>query len=198
VSGSARSKAIWFFAFGIIGFFSTVAAYVESTDLDKRLENISSAQTGGESYAYVVPQVEAAQLKIHLVTWNAGKNSLNGVALKLVNSRAFSDGTLEDQPYIDVGVLAPNGFRELEETIVPHLDKSGVDTYIAYISAQNGMVTEILQFRKGRYAVPWAYKFRVEKQLPVSGHPNAFTNLVLQSRGWSDDLGEGKPIAHGE
>jgi hypothetical protein len=76
--------------------------------------------------------------------------------------------------------------------------KSGIDHYWIMISAQNGTVSEGLDFRKNRKnVVPWAYRYSITKDTPINkagmripkGIPkNATVMKFLLNRAWSDEV----------
>lgn len=156
--------------------------------LNENLYNI----TGADSFPYIVPQPSIGD-NIPLVIWNAGDYPLTGVTVTIMDRGSFTKGTGEfGAADIDVGVLPPHGHRSLKQFIRPKLDETEEDTYIIGISAQNGIVDEVLKFRRGKNGIPWAYMYTADKrpnrfgpQTP-SKPPN--TNIQSTSSGvWSDD-----------
>jgi hypothetical protein len=97
---------------------------------------------------------------------------------------------------IDVGVLPPHGHKALKQFIEPRPDETGEDAYVIYISAQNGVVSEVLKFRKGKKNVRWAYIFTASKQSPRGPQtPSRNTSSNVQTIStdvWSDDPEFGK------
>jgi hypothetical protein len=98
---------------------------------------------------------------------------------------------------IEVGVLPPHGHKALKQFINPKPDETGEDTYIINILAQNGSVSEVLKFRKGKNHIPWAYMYTAHKQSNRFGRktPSKIPNVNIQSTSsgvWSDDPEFGK------
>jgi hypothetical protein len=161
------------------------------TTLDRLKENINNI-TGADAFPYIVPQPPISG-KIPLAIWNAGDYPLTGVTVTIMDRSAFRNGTGEfDAPYIDVGVLPPRGHKVLNKFIEPKPDATGEDVYTIDILAQNGFVSEMLKFRKGKNNIPWAYMFTANKQSNHFGPqtPSKIPNTDFQgiSTGvWSDD-----------
>ncbi len=105
---------------------------------------------------------------------------------------------------IEVGTLPAGdfGFQDIPAAIAPSLDDKSmvvegerIDSYWIQITAQSGTFIETLQFKKGKYCLPWAYRYWVNKPVMLAKPPQktATTTEFLEGRQrWSDDLGDGK------
>jgi hypothetical protein len=143
--------------------------------------------TGGDGYAYVVPQTKAPDLP--LTIYNPGEHALPGVAVEIVDMN-FDHGIPPTLPEIEVGTIPAHRSRLLKASFTPTPGADGEASYMFLISAANGLVTQSMQFRRGGYALPWAYKFVVVRQIRIDDQHGRGETLKMQ--GWSDDLGEGK------
>jgi hypothetical protein len=92
--------------------------------------------------------------------------------------------------------------KPLPQGIIPHPESNGIANYTAEIWTQNGYYTEVINFRKGKYSLPWAYQYWLTQQRPF--HPNEDPKAIVliahmtdrcRQPEWSDDLGDGKPSA---
>jgi hypothetical protein len=172
---------------------------------EESLKNI----TGADSFPYIVPQTHAGtDTSIPLFMWNQGAHLLNVTA----TITAHKDGDFVTFPAMNIGALHPGWGRLLPQQISPHPDASGVDSYTIELYTQSDFFTEVIHFRKGHNALPWAYQYWVTKQ--VFGDEakryvyRTFPNLpksqkddtsgaaipMKNSGGWSDDLGDGKAL----
>ncbi|MDQ2710675.1 MAG: hypothetical protein M3Y24_00320 [Acidobacteriota bacterium] len=184
--------------------FQSTVTHVDSV---ARLAQESLANiTGKNSFPYIVPQTHSGTETIPLFMWDHGRHLLSGVTFTI--KKWGSDGILTF-PEMDVGVLHPGWGRPLKAQITPHPDtSSGIDSYDVEMYTQSEFFTEVLQFRKGRNQLRWAYQYWVQRhligdeakrtalQLKLSNAPNAnfsLTITVLSTKGWSDDLGDGRP-----
>ena len=101
--------------------------------------------------------------------------------------------TTEIEQPIAVGTIAPYGFASIPTAIAPQPDpKTGIASYWIFINAQNGLVDEMLQFRKSkRNPDALAYSLYVKRDnfFDHSGKqilgPKSITRLA--SFGWSDE-----------
>jgi hypothetical protein len=176
----------------------------------ENLENI----TGGDTYAYVVPETFGVNSKGQLPFWiySKGKNVLTGVSVQFVSVYGNS-GTgdhvqeIKDTPTEEVGTLHGGQARMLKTTITPLaglrlVPPDGVDWYILTIYSQNFTVNESLEIRKGKYLLPWAYQLNINRQVtipcpkgeqPSGPNQDCRRPRLLEFRRWSDDRGEGMP-----
>ena len=154
--------------------------------------------TGGDSVPYIVPQNHAQTDPLPLMIWNHGKYILSGVSVVVRNSKDYASNNPADFfkiPEMQVGVVHPGFGKLLRSGISPHPDESGIDVYLIEISTQSETFTETLQFRRGKYSLPWAYRYWVNKHtLTRTSQSNITRSVPVFSRPeWSDDLGDGKP-----
>jgi len=121
-------------------------------DLAKdNLENV----TGGNSFAFVYPDIiegePTFQLKIH----NDGKQILSGVVVTMYRVIAgipgpgyLGDVVTVDRKVTNVGVIAPNEGRSLPDSFMtPIVRSDGTATYRLWINAQNQGVAENIELR---------------------------------------------------
>lgn len=147
--------------------------------------------TGGDSFAYLVPQPHAGTNVLPLAIWNHGDYILNGVTVRIRNLRDFTNPPVFiATPIITVGVLAPHGFQLLTDVLHPQPDKSGIDYYWIELSAQNGMVVQNLQIRRGNGSLQWAYRYNVTKTVHIQekDKTTGVQSIVLDQMKWSDDF----------
>jgi hypothetical protein len=179
----------------LAGTFQGIAGQLnESTQKAKDiLANIS----GEGSFPCIVPQSHAANdTSIPLTIWNKGeKNNLTGVRVSILSQSEFLNGGPFVKPLIDVGTVPPDWGEPLPP-ISPKLGPDGEAFYQIHIWAQTGFYVEGIRFRKGKYKLPWAYEFWLEKEI-VSFKTSSSRGVAIadcSTKGWSDDLGDGKPI----
>jgi len=152
----------------------------------KNLESV----TGGDSYAYAVPQGGGPVIALVLHNW--GNNILSGVSMTIASMEDPNWGNELFNP-VTIGTIAPHGFASVPKLISPRLDtKSGIGSFWMFISAQNGMVDEMLQFRQSRKSPnTLAYSFTVTRhfQFDRLGKPIFGSKSVkrVMTRGWSDE-----------
>jgi hypothetical protein len=159
----------------------------------KNLMNI----TGGDSFAFVRPQVEAAgKGPIGLVVWNRGGEVLTGVtvAFSRTNDPNWGNEFFNRYP---VGTIAPHDGAMIPVTITPQLGDNGNDHYWLMISAQNGTVDETLDFRESkrlpgtlavRIAVSKRFKFANDSGTSIN------TSIPVLVRAWTDEGGEDQKL----
>ena len=160
-----------------------------------------AAVTGKDSLPCISPQSHAVvNGVVPLVVWNKGKNVLTGVEVRIYSQEEFLDQTsLFYKPPAELGTLRPEWPKPLPEGVTPKPDKDGVAHYIAEIWTQNGYYTQVINFRRGKYMLPWAYQYWLTHQ--VQFHPKGNkaigmmgkTTKVCRQPEWSDDLGDGRP-----
>ena len=126
---------------------------------NRNIKNI----TGSNSFAYIVPQnFGSNNNKIELSVFNAGKYTLNGV--HVVIRRVTSFHSAEYSEY--VGNMPAQYNTGLKIKILPSMkdvpykmgDKNYFDAYTADITAQNGTISEIIEFRPTENG-GWAQRF---------------------------------------
>jgi len=159
--------------------------------------------TGKDSYPCISPQSHAVFTdgSVPMTIWDKGPNVLTGVSVILMSQEEFMSGaSLYKQP-ADLGTLRPEWPKTLPERVIPVPDKDGVAHYLAEIFTQNGYYIQVINFRRGKYSLPWAYQYWLTQQIPfhpkgtpkVEGMMSKPTRICSQPK-WSDDLGDGKPI----
>jgi len=173
----------------------------QAAELSK--ENLASL-SGEGSYPCIVPQSHAVvNGSVPLVVWNKGLRNLTGVEVRILSEREFLDGqSIFYKPPAELGTLRSEWPKPLPEGVTPKPGDNGVANYIAEIWTQNGYYTEVINFRRGKYMLPWAYQYRLTKQFGFRpGQPlkdemkeEVKVRRVCAQSGWSDDLGDGKPI----
>ncbi|HWY71126.1 MAG TPA: hypothetical protein VNX88_20845 [Terriglobales bacterium] len=155
-----------------------------STLTKKNLENI----TGGESFAFVRPQVEAAgKGPIGLVVWNRGNEVLTGVTIGFSRTNDPNWGSEFFNRYT-IGTIAPHDMAMIPITITPQLGDNGIDHYWLMISAQNGTVDETLDFRESKkFPGTWAVRLGVTKRFKID--KNGTASIPVLVREWTDEGG---------
>lgn len=163
-------------------------------------QNLASV-TGKDSFPCIVPQSHAVvNGAVPLVVWDKGANVLTGVEIRLLSQTEFLDpSSVFFKPPAQLGTLRPEWAKPLPEGVNPQPDQDGVAHYLAEIWTQNGYYTEVINFRRGKYLLPWAYQYWLTQQAPF--HPRNSAARGMMSRAttvcsqpqWSDDLGDGKP-----
>jgi hypothetical protein len=153
--------------------------------------------TGGDSFAYVSPQPGGEA--IPLVVWNHGDQPLIGVTMTIARTQDPDWGVAFFQP-IFIGTIGPHDHAPVPRVIVPRPEeKSGIDHYWIMLSAQNGTVSQTLDFRKnkktGAHQPIWATSFQVTKPEILTRArgpiPKGATLMKpLMTRGWSDEVQE--------
>jgi hypothetical protein len=99
---------------------------------------------------------------------NSGKYILTGVSVKFVRTttqESFSQSAVTGSAIV-VGTLYPGEIRLVSGLfITPKPEADGIDSYWLFVSAQNGLVAEVLSFRRRKdgTSLPWAYSFHVSR-----------------------------------
>jgi hypothetical protein len=165
----------------------------EAAELSER--NLASI-SGKDSFPCVVPQSHAASdTAIPLFIWNKGKNNLTGVELRILSEREFLSDAIFFKPPNELGTLPPTWGKPLPETVSPTLGPKGIANYQVQIWDQTGFYTEVINFRRGKYLLPWAYQYWLTKHVIINKTTTESRPVKGCSSGeWSDDLGDGKPI----
>lgn len=153
--------------------------------------------TGGDSFAFVVPQTHAATSNgLPLAIHNRGKYMLTGVTVTVWGPHVFECVNPFDVVPFYVGTLNPGEIRTIGLSLKPLVDeKHDTDAYWIRIAAQNFTADQMLNIRKGKWALPWAYRYWVTK---TTFRPNGTSTqkFLIKPTEWSDDLGDGKPTKH--
>ncbi len=173
-------------------FIQTLEATKEVNDLaQESLKNI----TGGDSFPYIVPLIHAG------IDPN-GKYLLTDVTVTIRPSTDFTTANPAQffRTGLPVGILNPDGWgKQLGVGISPKPDPGSVDSYIIEIQTQSTLFTQLLQFRKGKNTLPWAYRYSVVKHNFSlfglrGGTKGADRATSVMNQPWSDDLGKGKLV----
>jgi hypothetical protein len=155
----------------------------------KSIEN----QTGGDSYAYVTPQMGVTPIPLSI--YNYETNTLTGVLVEILpptqGLESFVNAVL-DPVEIQVGTLHPGTFGTTGPRILKgyYIDSRPIATTVAYqirIYSQNFTVTQHLFFKPGIHHV--LYKTLVQKQYVKSkvGNPIYYGYKTLFQNDWSKD-----------
>jgi hypothetical protein len=180
-------------------FSITMAKEDVVLDTTKKVADLSAKNlasiSGQDSFPCIVPQSHAASnTTIPLFIWNKGKNNLTGVELRILSIQEFISSAIFFKPPVELGTLPPTWGKPLPEAISPTLGPDGTAIYQIEIWDQTGFYTEIVHFRRGKYALPWAYKYWLTKHVIINTNTTQ-SRLVkgCSASEWSDDLGDGKP-----
>ena len=122
--------------------------------------------TGGNSFPYIAAQDHGGAFPIRLVVWNAGKYTLTGVNVVIDRVTTFPWTRQEE----DIGTIPPGRSREMKDALYPHMDdvkyapgnSNYFDAYWIFITAQNGVVQQMLEFRPARNG-GWAHRFWLQR-----------------------------------
>jgi hypothetical protein len=170
------------FILGLIALWQTAN---QSWENERLIANIS----GGDSYLAVVPQ-PAIDGKVPLNIWNKGHSILSGITVTVSDGRNFNPlvwptinvGTLPSWDSFNLGRLLPYSITPAIDSSSITIDGEKVDTYMFYMTAQNGMTVEVLQFKKGR-CIPWVYRYWVTKS-EKTGEMSNTSNMVEGPTRW--------------
>ncbi len=177
-----------------IQFDATMKHFADiGRDTKTALRNI----TGGQSYAYIVPQdrvvpqdrTALSHGTIPLMICNAGNEILTGVTVTVIHVTDPAEWTWEG-PQTAVGTLYPGEVRMTGILINPTTGGDGVDTYQLYISAQNGLVFETLHLRPSKDGKEpyWAYEYGVGRMtaVKVKGKTVQY-EIPVRWQAWTDE-----------
>ena len=167
----------------------------------RHLDNVTEDVTGGNSFAFVVPQDrDAAEWcrgiprvctpAIPLTVSNGGNHPLRNVSITIVDLAHYPKDALDafyGSVPITIGVIPPHGLQEIKgPPLVPDIQADGVAKYWIFLRAQNGLVTQFLRIRKGRNGYSWGHAYVVTKQVANPVNPNTFGIKTILSVGWTD------------
>jgi len=158
-------------------------------------KNLASV-TGKDSFPCIVPQSHAASdTSIPLFIWNKGRNNLTGVEIRILSAKEFLSGALFFKPPLELGTIPPTWGKPVPESISPELGSDGTAGYTVQIWDQTGFYTEVMSFRRGKYLLPWAYKYWLTEHVILNKTTTESVPVAgCSSAQWSDDLGDGKPV----
>ena len=116
------------------------------TAIGEQLSLALDRVTGGESFAYVVPQPHDGDGNVPLAIRSVGQNPLTGVKVTI---RDISLGAPLGQlgRVVDVGVMSRDTIRLLEGTYLKASTVPGDRVYKIEISALNGIFDEVIALR---------------------------------------------------
>jgi hypothetical protein len=149
----------------------TQASLVQTEKIGQLAEENLENVTGGNSYAYVTPQMGIAPIPLSI--YNYGTNTLTGVVVEIIRpSQGLQDFTnaVFDPIHIEVGTLHPGAFgttgpRILKGYFIDPRQITGIVLYQVRIYSQNFTVTQNLFLRPGvRAPTPIQYRTVVQKQ----------------------------------
>jgi hypothetical protein len=188
-------------------FDASMAKTSQLLDTTQKVSNLAKENlvniTGEGSHPCIVPQSHAVTHDgaVPLVVWNRGASPLTGVEIRLLSQAEFLDGeSIFHKPSVKIDTLRPDWPKPLPESIVPSRDNDGVAHYTAEIWTQNGYYTQVINFRRGKYQLPWAYQYWLYKQTPFQQNQPPARGMRgevmtdCKQEKWSDDLGDGKPV----
>jgi hypothetical protein len=130
-------------------------ADISRENLLKTKEGINNI-TGGSAFPYIAPQNISPDesTPIGLVIWNAGNYTLSGVHVIIRRTTSMPWPEAEEV----VGTIPPHASRNMHMTITPTMkdvaykpgDRNYFDSYMIYMTTQNGVETQILEFRPSK------------------------------------------------
>lgn len=160
----------------------------KATQLQKQ---ILDNQTGGESFAYVMPQVVAGLETVPLQICSRGGVLLSDVVVSLNRDSDFRDPKRKPAIYTPQQAgpysLAPGQCRPMRETIEPRLEPGrGEELWILTVAANNGRVDQTIRFRRGK-SRPWEFQMDVRKrQLTHAGGTQHLKLYRVLGTDWSN------------
>jgi uncharacterized coiled-coil protein SlyX len=180
--------------------FAKTEAHFES--VLEQLNDVAKDITGGDSFAYIVPQdhdavewcrgtPQSCVPAIPLTVNNGGEYALLSVSVTIVDLARFpkeaADAFYGGLPVV-AGVIPPHGYQAMKgHPLVPDIQADGIAKYWIFLRAQNGEVTQLLKIRKGKNGYPWGHSYDVTKQVAIAGKPGVWTSKTLLSVGWTDE-----------
>ncbi len=169
------------------------------------LENVV---TGGDSFAFIIPEIlapieltEPGPNSLPALRWiigNAGEYPLADVKVRMIKESdllsAFSHNEEYHDQIISFSTIAPGFFDKPPDDdqylLNPKLEmnREGIAIYDFEIFARNGLVSEVLQIRKGRNSLPWAYRFWVQSTCSIAHETPCSTRVLRSQEKWSDEI----------
>jgi len=180
----------------------------------KRTGQVLRNITGGDSFAYVVPNNLDPRDQMTGVVWNNGEQPLTGVTLTIAHT-SEQPQVWGEQFYkpIFIGTIGPHAHAPIpgsEFVFAPRPGNNGEDSYWIMLSAQNGTAQETLRFRRNKLSPAfWAIQFQVSRSYDPdrpqrekimlkadtkSRKPPRFELLLV--RDWTDDMAAAIPKKH--
>ena len=170
---------------GILAFVAAWQTAAQNWENQKLVENI----TGGDSYPAVVPEFLKDDGSVPLHIWNRGHSILSGVTILIWEPgdfdpshwKSFDIGTLPSKDAFNVG-------RPVRYSLVPKFDETAISAdgekvanYNLFITAQNGMTVEVLQFKRGLCST-LSYRFWILKN--EKEDDNSVSQKLLEQTKW--------------
>lgn len=153
--------------------------------------------TGGDSFAFMVPQPPLGD-SVPLAAHNNGHAILSGVDVEIMRTADFpcddKDRYYPVQTKKNIGTLPAASIRATDLLISPTLIKSchepsepQIDIYQIEISAQNGAVVEVLQFKPSP-KTRWAMRYSVYKNefITKGGRTSVTVRVLIPLTEWED------------
>ncbi len=150
-------------------------------------ENLAQV-TGGHSYAYVMPVFdERNSWRASLLVVNTNSSLLTNVSMTLARP---TGPDMTSHKLIQIGTISPYGWTYAPLHISPTIDpSSGEDSYLISIYEQNGIINEVLTFRrstKNPHALAYKASVSGEKFVVRSGQVEPRIKMLFDT-GWSPD-----------
>jgi hypothetical protein len=188
--------------------FSSTSAYLNS--VIGGMERVFKGVTGGDSFVYLMPQTHVftepckspsgieQPSALAFTAENAGDYPMIGVKIQFQNLKDLplrANDVFYTLPDTDIPTIAPHSSIHIKGVLCPDINTNGEAAYWIFIYAQNGLVTQTLRLRKHNGGLPWAFTFTVNREHDNTDPHGPIFPHVLKNQEWSDDLGDGKPIA---
>lgn len=135
----------------------------------KKASQVLRSITGGDSFAYVIPNNLDPGDQFHGIVWNNGEQALTGLTITIAHtSEPTQDWGEAFYKPIFIGTVGPHAHVPIPETefvFQPKASKTnGQDQYWIMLSAQNGTAEETLHFRRNKLnSAFWAIQFQVSR-----------------------------------
>jgi hypothetical protein len=156
----------------------------------KNLQNV----TGGNSFAYLVPQPVEGAIGYSANLFNGGKEVLTGITVRITPVRG-KRGTGEEDYWIDpsashaipMNTLGPNAHALLSDYWVHPLENGVLIThFLAIITAQNGDVYQDIFFRPAAKGKAFAFRFTVKKLARAASPKSPPKYKTLKTMDWTE------------
>ena len=163
---------------------------ITARNLSVSNENLNNL-TGGSSHPFIMP-FRGVSDQVELSIWNIGRYTLTGVSIDVLHASK----PLEKHGEYEIGTIPAGQIRRTGIVLPgPYPKAPGWDEYFVTAYAQNGAIVQLMDFREGRGAMPWAYRIAAHHIVPGStamgesfvpkGMPANYT--------WSDDPPDQEP-----
>ena len=166
-----------------------------------KFENILLDITGGDAYAYLVPQNLPGSRVLALKIRNGGDRMLTGLIVSfalVLDECAYRDARGDCQTHTDdgflrfhnVGTIMGGGGREAQFAIDAAPNNAIQSHYTVFLSAQNGTATENIWFRPAIQGTGYAYKYDVRAGVTKTGEdktaPKDKDYLIVKEVDWQE------------